>query len=90
MSKREQRERIEDWQLLTSERVAQLLGTTPGVLNQLRYRREGPPYYHLGRRVVYKEREVMDWLREHLSRGGPVGASLPLGLGNVPPKHCGD
>jgi excisionase family DNA binding protein len=48
--------------LLSREEVAKLLGVPPKTLAAWAYQGRGPTYYRLGRRVAYRESELMAWL----------------------------
>lgn len=54
--------------LLTTQEVAKILRTTPGYLNNLRMRGEGPPYYKFSRRVLFDGDELDEWIRKHKVR----------------------
>ena len=59
-------------------RAADLTGWAVGTLNNKRSRGGGPPYYALGRRVLYDEDELLEWLatlrRRSTSDRGASGA----------------
>jgi excisionase family DNA binding protein len=48
--------------LLSREEVAKLLGVPTKTLAAWAYQGRGPTYYRLGRRVAYRESELMAWL----------------------------
>jgi len=49
--------------LLTSEETAAYLNTSPRLLNDWRYREQGPPWLKLGRRTVRYSKQALDeWL----------------------------
>jgi predicted DNA-binding transcriptional regulator AlpA len=50
---------------LTTSETANYLRTTQGSLANLRYQGEGPPYFRLGRRILYDKLEVIKWLEKH-------------------------
>ena len=39
---------------------------TPGTLAQWRYHGRGPSYYKFGRRIVYRGRDLNEWIDAHL------------------------
>lgn len=63
---------------MDEKETAVVMCTTPKYLQQMRYRREGPPYHKLGTgrkaRVVYDYDEVVSWIDEHkVVPGKPQG-----------------
>lgn len=48
--------------LMTPDDVAEMLGVTLYTLAAWRTRGQGPAYFHLGRRVHYREADVMAFL----------------------------
>jgi hypothetical protein len=48
--------------MLTTEELAALLRTTPAGVNNLRYRGAGPRGMRAGKRVLYPESAVLEWL----------------------------
>lgn len=56
-------------EFLTTNEVAELLRIKPTTLTIWRVRGIGPAYHKLGRRVVYRERDVFSWIdsQKHLS-----------------------
>jgi len=53
--------------------VAAYTGLAPKTLENMRWRREGPPYVKLGGRVLYRKVDVDAWLEQHLVQ--PRGAA---------------
>ena len=51
--------------LLMSAETARRIRVTPTTLKAWRHRRQGPPFYRYGRRVVYRASEVDAWVRAH-------------------------
>lgn len=51
--------------LLTIEEAAALLRTTPHALHQLRYRSKGPRGFRVGRRILFDERQLLEWVSRH-------------------------
>ena len=47
---------------LTSKEVAEAYGVNEGTLANLRWRKQGPAYFHVGRKVVYRPEDVEAWL----------------------------
>lgn len=56
--------KIGDETLIPQAAVAQLLGCTVRTLENWRQRRIGPAWTKLGHRVVYRERALMQWIRD--------------------------
>jgi hypothetical protein len=57
--------------LLTSEELAPRLRTTPDALAVARcQRRPTPPYIKVGRKVLYSEKAVSEWLRSRTVNAG--------------------
>jgi predicted DNA-binding transcriptional regulator AlpA len=48
--------------LLDPPAAARLLGVPLATLARWRYRRTGPPFVHVGRRVRYAESDLIKWL----------------------------
>jgi hypothetical protein len=44
--------------------VAAALRTTPAALAQMRYRGDGPPFFRLGRRILYRWEDVEQWITD--------------------------
>lgn len=47
---------------LTSKEVAEAYGVNEGTLANLRWQKQGPAYFHVGRKVVYRPEDVEAWL----------------------------
>ena len=45
--------------------AAKRLGSTPNQMAHLRWKGEGPPYHKLGRRVVYFDADLDEYLDRH-------------------------
>lgn len=57
--------------LLTLEEVAKLTRATPSTLRYWRHLGNyGPPSARIGRRVVYREAEVIAWIERQFATGG--------------------
>lgn len=63
---------------LSAVQVATLLGVSLALLTRWRASHQGPPYYRLGRRVLYSRAELETWLAAQRV-GGPSVASLGAG-----------
>ncbi|MER5494563.1 helix-turn-helix domain-containing protein [Streptomyces sp. NPDC002490] len=48
---------------LSLPRAAAYLGLSPNTLYVWRHRRQGPPSFHMGRRVMYRITALDDWVR---------------------------
>lgn len=59
----------EPQEYLTNAEAARLAGLAPGTLEAWRRRAGGPPFIRLGRRVIYKRSDVVEWL-DGKRRGG--------------------
>ena len=44
---------------ITPEQVSEMTGYSKGVLSNMRMKKEGFPFYKFGKKVFYKESEVM-------------------------------
>jgi len=44
---------------ITAQQVSELTGYSKGVLSNMRMKKEGFPFYKMGKKVFYKESEVM-------------------------------
>lgn len=51
---------------LSSRKAAEFLATTPGVLAVWRSRGDGPPYARIGRKIVYRVRDLNEFLAERV------------------------
>jgi hypothetical protein len=66
---------------LTTAKAARALGLAPGTLAKLRLSGNGPPYYKLGRRVLYRQEDLATWLESRLARDTcDADARLPRSL----------
>jgi predicted DNA-binding transcriptional regulator AlpA len=54
--------------------AAQYLGLSASTLNKLRLTGDGPPYYKLSRRVVYRQSDLIAWLESHRRLSTSVAA----------------
>lgn len=63
--------------LLTTEEVAELLPYTAGTLRWMRHEGRGPKSFTLpgGRKVVYRESDVLDWIAQGEQAGDPEPAA---------------
>jgi predicted DNA-binding transcriptional regulator AlpA len=64
---------------LTIEEVADLRRTTPQAIYSERARGDGPPAYRSGRRLLFDETEVIEWLksqRDNAARRATGGAAM--------------
>jgi hypothetical protein len=53
-------------EFLATDEAAQLLKTTPGSLAVGRcQRRDGPPFYKIGRKVLYRKSDLLSWVESH-------------------------
>lgn len=57
---------------LTSDEVAQWLKIPPATLRFWRYRGTGPRYWYAGRRVVYSQADVEQWIDEQRAKSVPT------------------
>lgn len=55
--------------------AAGVVGLSPATLNTLRSRGGGPPFYKLGRRVVYRVADLRAWLDSKQVTSTAMGAS---------------
>lgn len=70
---------------LTTAKAARALGLAPGTLAKLRLSGNGPSYYKLGRRVLYRREDLEIWLESRLARGtSDANARLPRSLTGRP------
>lgn len=51
---------------LTVQQAAKLLGVSSSWLNKLRLTGGGPPFFKLGRRVLYRRDDIDAWTAIHL------------------------
>lgn len=54
--------------------AARYLGLSVSTLNKKRLTGDGPPYFRLGRRVVYRQIELDAWLESHRRLSTSVAA----------------
>lgn len=54
--------------LMTTAEVADYLKLKPNTLEHWRTRSLGPRYEYAGRRVLYRRKDVDDWLRTNMPR----------------------
>jgi len=45
---------------ITPEKVSELTGYSKGVLSNMRMKKEGFPFYKFGKKVFYKESEILE------------------------------
>lgn len=50
---------------LNNEEAAKLLGISPGTLNNMRTRREGPSYFRIGRVIRYWPSDIMKYINKN-------------------------
>ena len=66
---------------LTAVEAARVLGLAPSTLAKLRLSGNGPVYYKLGRRVVYRLQDLVAWLESRVARNtSDADARLPKSL----------
>jgi predicted DNA-binding transcriptional regulator AlpA len=66
---------------LSAAQAASVLGLASSTLAKLRLTGNGPVYYKLGRRVVYRREDLEIWLETHIARDtSDAGARLPKSL----------
>jgi excisionase family DNA binding protein len=66
---------------LTAGEAAKTLGLAPSTLAKLRLTGNGPIYYKLGRRVVYRREDLEAWLESRVARNtSDADARLPKSL----------
>jgi predicted DNA-binding transcriptional regulator AlpA len=53
---------IEPIKLLTLEEVAEILRKTPAQLRWMRHNQSGPPSAKIGGRIMYREKDLLDWI----------------------------
>ena len=53
-------------QTLSPKEIAQSYGIPEGTLANMRWQKQGPKYYRIGRRILYKVTDVEAWLFSHL------------------------
>ena len=58
--------------ILTRIEAARLLHRPPATLAYWATRREGPPFFKLGRRVVYETADILTWIRSQPRGGSPI------------------
>ena len=58
--------------LLTVEEVAEMTRLSVATLRWMRHDKRGPRAGKLGRRLVYKESEVLAWVDAHFEDGTPA------------------
>lgn len=72
MSKRPREIIEQEVQAYSHEQTAKLLGVQNHTLAQWRSQGRGPAYYKMGRMVVYKLRDILDWQERSMERHCPV------------------
>lgn len=60
--------------LLTITEVAELLRMPVATLRYKRHDRSGPRSFRLGRRVLYRRSDVIDYIEMHYNNDGPHAA----------------
>jgi predicted DNA-binding transcriptional regulator AlpA len=66
---------------LTAKEAAKILGLASSTLAKLRLGGNGPVYYKLGRRVVYRRENLEAWLESRIARNTTdADARLPKSL----------
>lgn len=61
--------------ILTTAEVSETTGIPSETLRYWRHRGEGPRSFKLGRRVVYSEQDLTEWIEARRSAGHPQGAA---------------
>lgn len=61
--------------LLRVPEVAAMTGVAEDTLRHWRHRGFGPPSARLGKRIVYRERDVQAWIDEQFEQDGARAAS---------------
>jgi len=56
---------IEQYRTIDEKVVAQVTGLALGTIRNKRGDGTGPPFYRVGRRCVYRLREVLSWMEAH-------------------------
>lgn len=54
--------------LLTTDEAAALMRLNPKTLKKWRHMKQGPPYASIGRRIVYRRRDVQAFIDNHFDR----------------------
>jgi hypothetical protein len=62
-----------DSPFLTIPEAAVLMRVRPRTLDNLRWRREGPPYRRHGGRILYHRDEVLEWSEQRSQNAPPFG-----------------
>lgn len=57
--------------LLTPDEVAARWGLHPATLANWRCARKGPPFLRIGRKILYREADVIAWEEQKLQAGVP-------------------
>jgi predicted DNA-binding transcriptional regulator AlpA len=66
---------------LTAGEAAKVLGLAPSTLAKLRLSGDGPVYCKLGRRVVYRQKDLEVWLESRIARNtSDADVRLPKSL----------
>jgi hypothetical protein len=69
-------------QLLTTAELAKFLRKTPVALAVERsQRRDTPPWVKLGRKILYRKQDVLDWLDAHSVSPASANRKAPIGSG---------
>jgi predicted DNA-binding transcriptional regulator AlpA len=75
---------------LTAGEAAKVLGLAPSTLAKLRLSGNGPVYCKLGRRVVYRQRDLEAWLESRTARNtSDADVRLPKSLTGQQPACTG-
>lgn len=59
---------------VNAREAAEMIGKSPAALTQMRCRGNGPAYVKVGKTVMYRRRDVLDWLRVHVKRSAGIAA----------------
>lgn len=57
--------RGENYRYVDTKAASEILGLSRRALEMRRYRDAGPPFIKLGRKVRYREDQLIDWMERH-------------------------
>lgn len=57
--------KTKDSEMVNDVRGAEFIDYSPKTLRNYRSSGKGPPYYKIGRKILYKREELLTWVEKH-------------------------